>query len=119
MHRFDGGLYNLEAYCIMSNHVHMLIDTSIQITTVDKTQSSNKYMALDKIMKRIKGASARYCNQTLSRQGQFWERESFDILVRDKKMYNRVVQYIANNPVKAGIVESWQDYRWTYVKTYE
>ena len=35
LHRFDGQFYDLIAYCIMSNHVHLLIDTSLQIDSFE------------------------------------------------------------------------------------
>ena len=71
-------------------------------------------MPLDKIMKQIKGATAQYCNKFLKRSGQFWERESFDIYIRNEKMLNNVISYTLENPVKAGIVENWEDYSGNY-----
>jgi putative transposase len=85
--RNDGTLYNLIAYCIMSNHVHLVINTGNQLIDIkDDLELLQKYVPLDKIMKQIKGASALFCNQYLHRSGQFWERESFDIYIRNEKM---------------------------------
>jgi REP element-mobilizing transposase RayT len=112
LQRFDGIYYNLEAYSIMPNHVHMLIDTSIQLPkNGNDIKLTTNYVNLDQIMKRIKGASAIYANKVLARSGQFWERESFDIYIRNTKMFNKVVCYILNNPVKAGIVEKFEDHK--------
>jgi len=70
--RNDGTHYNLIAYCIMSNHVHLVIDTGNQLIDIkDDLELLQKYVPLDKIMKQIKGASALYCNQYLHRSGQF------------------------------------------------
>ena len=111
--RFDGTYYDLLAYCIMSNHVHLLIDCSVQIKSNDFDES---YTQLDQIMHRIKGASSRFCNQALHKTGKFWEHESYDIYIRDEKMLQNVISYILENPVKDKIVNHWRDYKWTYVK---
>ncbi len=114
----DGLLYDLTAYCIMSNHVHILIDTSIQLSDIsDDIELEMKYVSLDKIMKKIKGPTAMYCNKYLNRSGQFWERESFDIYIRNEKMFNNVISYILQNPVKAGLVKHWDEYSASYLKS--
>ena len=68
IHRFDDDLYKLIAYSIMPNHVHILIDTSIQIPAifdVSKWESLD-FEPLSNIMKRIKGPSAVYANRYLT-----------------------------------------------------
>ena len=52
-------------------------------------------------MKGIKGASARAANNILGTSGTFWMDESFDHIVRSEAQYERFVQYIADNPLKA------------------
>lgn len=59
LHRYDNELYTLLCYCVMSNHVHILIDTSIQLSEIeDDRQIEMVYKPLYVIMKKIKGASA-------------------------------------------------------------
>ncbi len=116
-HRFDGDLYKLVAYSIMPNHVHILIDTSFQIPDyfdVSKWESLD-FEPLSNIMKRIKGPSALYANRLLDRKGKFWQRESYDHYIRSAKEFNRVIAYILNNPVKAGLVERWEDHPFTFL----
>ena len=116
--KYDGHLFELIAFCIMSNHVHILIDTSIQLSEVkDEEELEINYVPLDKIMKKIKGPTAMYCNKFLNRSGQFWERESFDMYVRNENMFNNVISYILQNPVKADIVKHWEEYPVSYVKS--
>ena len=67
-------------------------------------------------MKRIKGPSAWYANKHLNRPGQFWDRESYDIYIRNEKMLNNVISYILENPVKTKLVERWEDYPGNYLK---
>ena len=92
LNRFDKEFYDLKCYCVMSNHVHVLFDCE-----------PYQKLRLDQIMKRIKGASARYLNDLLKLSGQFWERESFDHLVRNQGESLRIEKYILDNPVKAGV----------------
>ncbi len=116
--KYDGELYELLSFCIMSNHVHILIGTSIQMSEIiDNEDLEMKYVSLDRIMKKIKGPTAMYCNKALNRTGQFWERESFDIYIRNDKMMDNVISYILQNPVKAGLVKEWDTYPYNYIKS--
>jgi len=129
--KHDGILYNLIAFSIMSNHVHLVIDTGNQLVDIkDEIDVNQKYVPLDRIMKQIKGATAQYCNKYLKRSGataqycnkylkrsgQFWERESYDIYIRNEKMFNNVIAYILENPVKAKISEKWDGFPGNYLK---
>ena len=62
---------------------------------------------LSKIMHAIKGSTARYANQLLGRQGAFWQHESYDHVVRDPEEFRRIVHYIMENPVRAGLPPRW------------
>ncbi|MEM6317293.1 MAG: transposase [Bacteroidota bacterium] len=120
IHRFDGDLYKLVAYSIMPNHVHILIDTSIQLPSffdVSKWESL-EFEPLSNIMKKIKGPSAVYANRLLDRVGKFWQRESYDHYIRNTKEFNNVIAYILNNPVKAGLAKNWEDHPFTFLGTY-
>ncbi|MFK7980359.1 MAG: transposase [Saprospiraceae bacterium] len=115
--RFDDKLYKLIAYSIMPNHVHILIDTNIQIPNffdVSKWESL-EFEPLSNIMKKTKGPSAVYANRLLDRKGKFWQRESYDHYIRNVKEFNRVIAYILNNPVKAGLVKRWEDHPFTFL----
>ncbi len=117
LHRFDGEFYDLICYSIMSNHVHILIDTSIQIKEDQYfDEITDKFTTLDQIMKRVKAPIARFANTILNTSGQFWERESYDIYIRNEIMKSNVISYILENPVKAKLVESWKDYSGNYLK---
>lgn len=118
-HRFEDEFYELLAYTIMPNHFHLLIDTSVQLETgeADPEFVQMGYKDLSDIMKRIKGASARYANQALNRSGTFWLHEFFDRIVRSEKGEQFCVNYILNNPVKARMVKRWEDFPHTYLKT--
>ena len=99
--------FTLWAYTIMSNHVHILLSLQPGAPVLWKLlQNSKKY-------------SGFHANKLLGRNGKFWDRESFDHLVREgltdpAGSFYRILWYILNNPVKAGYVKNWQDWSWTY-----
>jgi REP element-mobilizing transposase RayT len=96
-------LYRLCAYVVMSNHVHILIWPK---------------GLLPEITKAIKGFTAREANLILGRTGQkFWQEESFDHAVRSEDEFYRIKRYIERNPVKAGLVESPEDWPWSSAAT--
>ena len=91
-------LWDLHAFAVMGNHVHALFTPG---TTVSEA------------MKLVKGRTARTCNLLLGRSGPFWQRESYDRAVRNAEEWKRILFYIENNPVKAGLVERPEDYQWS------
>ena len=112
---FDGVWYDALAVCIMPNHVHVVFDFSIQIKENIPINDAT-YVQLDVVMKRIKGATGLYCNRILGRSGvSFWQRESFDHYVRNEPELGRIIRYVAQNPVKAGLVKQWTDWKFTYI----
>lgn len=99
-------VYDLLAFCIMSTHVH-LVCTPLEY-------AEGQYHALDKIMQSLKRHTARQANLILQREGTFWHEENYDHFARDGQELERIIRYVLNNPVKAGLVEKWQDWPWSY-----
>ncbi len=116
LHRLNGERYTLVAFCIMPNHVHLLVDTTRfgQIAPTNRSGTTRNYPLTDSL-RLLKGPTARYCNQALGRSGAFWHNESYDHVVHDEREYERVLFYICNNPVKAGLVSEWQQWPFTCV----
>ncbi len=122
LHRLDGEAYRLDGYTVMSNHVHALFKPCLSETELHETLDETGHLGfigehpgLSRIMHALKGRSARESNLTLSRTGAFWEHESFDHVVRAGK-FNHTLRYILNNPVKAGLVNDWREWRWNYCR---
>ncbi len=118
LHQFDGDKYDLIAYCIMPNHVHTLFDMSIQV--VDQKESHldevpANYIQLHQIMKLIKGSTAYLANKVLKKGGKFWQKDSYDHYIRDENEFWNILNYILQNPVKAKLVDKWEDYPFTYL----
>lgn len=74
------------------------------------------YFSLAKIMHSLKRYTAYEANQILGRSGAFWQHENYDHYVRDEAELERIIKYVINNPVKAGLVDDWKSWKWTYCK---
>lgn len=96
----NGKKYNLLCWCIMPNHVHVLVEMFSGISLSEVLHSWRSY-------------TAHQINRVLNRTGQVWMAEYFDRYIRDYNHYQKVVNYIHNNPVKAGFVSSPHEYRWS------
>ncbi len=117
LHQFDNDKYYLLAYCIMPNHVHMLIDLSCQLNRDPLEKELQNYVQLHGIMKLIKGGSAYLINQKLKRHGKvLWQKDSYDRYMRNQNHLAYTINYILNNPVKAGLVEKCEDYKFSYLR---
>jgi putative transposase len=69
---------------------------------------------LKKITQYLKGNSAREANNILGRTGQsFWQEESYDHWARDEDEFYRIIAYIENNPVKAGLASLPEGWAWS------
>ncbi len=90
--------YDLYAFVVMPNHVHMLVTP----------KSVSKHW-----LGPLKGFTGVEANRMLGRSGPFWQGESYDHLVRDADEFRRTALYIANNPVKAGLVADPDQYPWS------
>lgn len=113
IHSMNSKYFQLMAYCIMPNHVHLLIESIISNHLRHRGKTA-KYPVTD-ALRLLKGSTARACNLKLNRNGQFWNHESYDHYVRDEQELERVIKYISYNPVKAELVEDWQKWQFTYI----
>lgn len=120
-HHLNHQSYKLHAYCIMSNHAHLLSTPLLNERSLTESSRSNRpifiseHPPISAIMQSIKGYSAREANRILGRKGQFWEPESYDHQVRNAEEFWRIVRYILDNPVKARIVGHWKDWPYSWV----
>jgi putative transposase len=117
----DGRSYKLICFCIMSNHVHVVFTPLLNEKSLTEIKYSNplRYKSseptLGEIMQSLKGYTAHEANKVLNRTGQFWEAESYDHEVRNGEELDRIVKYVLNNPVKAGLVKEWRDWQWNWL----
>jgi REP element-mobilizing transposase RayT len=106
LHYWDKKRYDLGAFTIMSNHIHLVIDT---------WDTENYVETVTKIMQSIKRHTARQSNILLNREGQFWQHESYDHLIRNEREFKNIIHYTAQNSVNAGLVKDWRDYPHTFI----
>jgi REP-associated tyrosine transposase len=90
--------YKLFAWCVMANHVHVLLTPNWD---------------LEDITQGIKGFTAHEINGIHKQRGRvFWQDESYDHWARDDDEFLRIIEYIENNPVAAGLCTNQAD--WPY-----
>ena len=97
---FDGQRYLLLAWCIMPNHVHVMIETRDGFPLPD-------------ILHSWKSFTASQANKLLKRSGEFWQREYLDRYIRNVEHYQQAITYIEENPVKAGLARVKTDWPWS------
>ncbi|HEY5911016.1 MAG TPA: transposase [Verrucomicrobiae bacterium] len=98
---FENQRYQLRAWVVMPNHVHVVVWPMPNHTLSSIVQSWKRY-------------TAREANVILSRTGQaFWQPESYDHWIRNDTEYERCCRYVVNNPVKAGFCATPADWRWS------
>jgi putative transposase len=105
---FDNRYYELLSYCIMPNHVHVLI--------IPILQSDVPVVSLAHINYSWKRYTANKINKILNRKGSFWQAESYDHLISSDHEFYHTIEYIIDNPVKAGFVQNWNDWYGTWLK---
>jgi len=92
-------------FVIMPNHVHILMTLPGE-------------MSLEKSMQLIKGSFSFRANKELGFRGEIWQRGFSDVRIIDERSFEEHRAYIANNPVKAGLVNSAEEFPFgsTYLK---
>lgn len=95
---FNGVRYQLSCSVIMPNHCHVVI------------RPYDGY-ELEDLLGAMKGVNARNINAAIGKQGEIWEQECYDRIIRDGEHLYRVIQYIGRNPAaSAKPKEKWP--RW-------
>jgi len=104
--RKSAELWNLRisAYCLMSNHYHLLI----------QTPDGN----LSRGMRHLNGVYTQRFNRSHKTEGQLFRGRYKAVLVDEDSHLLEVLRYIHRNPLKAGIVKNLNDYRWSSHKAY-
>ena len=105
-------LFWLYGLVVMPDHVHVVL-----LSLYD----GNGPISIPEITQAIKGTSAHQVNKLLGRKGKVWQDESFDRALRREESIEAKVNYILENPVRAGLVKNPLDYRWLWrpIKCYE
>jgi putative transposase len=97
---FDGERYRLLEWCIMPNHVHVLIHCL-------------PGYSLPKLVASWKNYSARFINAHLGESGSLWAPDYYDRYIRDQDHFENARIYIRMNPVKAGLCKTPEEWPWS------
>jgi len=90
--------YDLRAWVIMPNHVHLLFQV--------------RDVPMSVLVDAWKGYTAKQANKVLGRKGKFWQDDYWDTYMRDSAHEGQSRRYIENNPVKARLVAMRKDWPW-------
>ncbi len=96
--------FNLCAYCLMTNHVHLLIQT--------------KESSISDIMKKINMLYVNYYNRKYNKVGRLFQGRYGAKLIGDHAYLLELSRYIHLNPVRANIVEKPEEYEWSSYSMY-
>jgi putative DNA methylase len=96
--RLVGEGHEVIRWVIMPNHIHIVLKIR---------QGSS----LATVIRFFKGRTGREANKVLGSSGQFWFPEYFDRYIRDSEHLTKVLHYIDQNPVRAGLVKVAEDWR--------
>jgi len=98
-HYRDAGAYQLHAFVLMPNHLHVLLTPS-STTSVEKA------------MQLIKGASSHEIHKQLGARREIWQSGFHEATIRDAADYLSKIRYIHQNPVAAGLAPTPEDWAW-------
>jgi REP element-mobilizing transposase RayT len=96
------------AICVMPNHVHWVFQ-------LFEKDVNGKPIWLEELLKSVKQFSATQINQLEHQKGTLWHKESLDTTIRDERHLYEAIEYTRNNPVVAGLVSDWGDWKGTLV----
>ncbi|MFA7573494.1 MAG: transposase [Lutispora sp.] len=95
----DKSAFQVFGYCLMTNHVHMLLKTEMD--------------DIGDIIKRIAVGYAQYHNIRNGRTGHLFQNRFRSEVVDTEAYFLTVLRYIHQNPVKAGMVKDVKVYKWS------
>jgi putative transposase len=92
--------FQIWAYCLMNNHVHLL--------AVPETETS-----LARGIGLTNQVYTQYLNRKLNQSGRIWQNRFYSCIVENNQYLWMVARYIERNPLKVGLAESVESYRWS------
>lgn len=100
----QGKLFYLYAFCLMNNHVHMMLGEGVEDVA--------------RVMKRITVSYVCYFNKKYKRIGHLFQGRFKSEGVEDERYALSLVRYIHQNPLKAKMVKALKDYKWSSYSSY-
>lgn len=100
----DKSGYYIYAYCLMGNHVHILLMVGVE--------------PLEQVMRRICGSYVYWYNKKYQRIGNLFQDRFKSEVVENDNYFLTVLRYIHQNPLKAGLVKDIEQYQWSSIGEY-
>jgi putative transposase len=94
--------WDCHAFCLMGTHYHLVVETTIE--------------QLSAGMQYLNGVYAQRFNARHQRDGHVFGDRFACWVIHDDEHYERTVEYVLTNPVRAGLVDDWTDWRWSGVR---
>jgi REP element-mobilizing transposase RayT len=92
--------YRLYGYCLMPDHLHVLLSPNNSGIPLARWLNTFKTFTSNEFTKR-------------GNTPPLWQRSAHDHVCRTGETAESVLKYIADNPVRAGLVKNWRDWKWT------
>jgi putative transposase len=97
--------FQIWAYCLMDNHIHLL--------AVPETENS-----LARGIGLTNQVYTQYLNRKMKQSGRIWQNRFFSCVVENDQYLWAVARYIERNPLKAGLAENAEAYHWSSAKAH-
>ncbi|MFI5144044.1 MAG: REP-associated tyrosine transposase [Ignavibacteria bacterium] len=115
----------LYAYVIMPTHIHLLLRLGLKESIIDFMRDFKRYTSKEiklllkkdnktEILKRLNSYSRGYKNQ----KSKLWMDRYDDVMVSTERVFNIKMNYIHFNPVKSGLVDNMEDWRFSSYRNY-
>jgi REP element-mobilizing transposase RayT len=91
--------WDCHAFCLMGTHYHLVLET-----TTERLSAGMQY---------LNGVYAQRFNRRHDRDGHVFGARFASWVVRDDDHYERTIEYVLTNPVRAGLVDDWTEWRWS------
>ena len=114
--RFAGNRYRLYAFVVMPSHHHWVFLPEKKWSdemSVRESGKERRKTPREVISHSVQSYTGTMCNRVLGTSGAFWQTETFDHYARDEAELLRIIDYVEQNPVVAGLVRKAEDFRWS------
>lgn len=91
--------FTIHTFCFMSNHVHFILEPTTAPLSVGVHAFAGRY--------------AQYFNRRHKQRGHLFQDRFRSILIEDNDYLTRLVRYIHLNPIRAGLTEVPENYKWS------
>lgn len=91
--------WECHAFCLMGTHYHLVVET-----TTEQLSAGMQY---------LNGVYAERFNARHDRDGHVFGARFASWVIRDEDHYERTLEYVLNNPVRAGLVDDWMEWPWS------